>query len=439
MSVEDISFDQHLHRIIHNWSKVLSVLIFVLVPMFFFLDLFIVPDRLITRFAVYRSLPTAIAVLQFIILYKTRPGKWSFINGYLAAFMVGLSISMMTVHLGGFDSRYYAGLNLIIIAVSLLLPWQSLHSAIIGLMVIAIYVSTNLIAGHSFHSPNLISNLFFMFATVIISVSINHVKHMLIKNEFSLIAQIRVARDALWGEMEIAKKIQTSLLPDKNILGNYRIAATMVPAEEVGGDYYDIISTEAGENWLAIGDVSGHGVESGLIMMMAQTSIYSLVSSNRDMLPSDVIKHVNTAIRNNIYRLNSNLYMTLQVIRLRENEIQAAGKHQDILIYRAKSKDVEIIPTMGTWIGLTDFVGNMMVNHSIKINPGDIMLLFTDGITEAESKHGEMFGYERLIDALKRNASKPVEKIIQNLLDESRSWFQKQDDDITLVAVKKEK
>ena len=133
MNAEEISFDQHLHRIIHNWSKVLSALIFILVPMFFFLDLFAVQESMHVRFAVYRTFPTVIALIQFFILIKTKPGKWSFLNGYLAAFMVGLSISLMTMHLGGFDSRYYAGLNLIIIAVSLFLPWHAIHSAITGL------------------------------------------------------------------------------------------------------------------------------------------------------------------------------------------------------------------------------------------------------------------------------------------------------------------
>lgn len=437
MEIELTSFDQYLYRIIHNWSKVLSALIFTLVPLFLFLDLFTVPGNLIMRFIFYRAFPTAIAIIQFIMLTRTKPGKWSYINGYIAAIIVGLSISLMTADLGGFDSRYYAGLNLIIIAVSLFLPWQSMHSAIIGLLVIFIYIGTDLIAGHPFDSSNMVSNLFFMFATVIISVSINHVKHLLIKNEFSLMTQLKAARDTIWGEMEIAKKIQTSLLPDKTSLGNYHINATMVPAAEVGGDYYDIINTRSDEHWLAIGDVSGHGVESGLIMMMAQTSIYSLTNSNLDMLPSSVIKHVNTVIRNNIQRLNSNLYMTLQVIRLMDNHIRVAGKHQDIMIYRARNQSVDIIPTQGTWVGLTDFIDHMMIDHTVEIFPGDILLLFTDGITEAENNRGEMYGYDRLAEALKNNASESVEEIIQNLLSEVTAWLEKQDDDITLVAVKK--
>ena len=77
--------------------------------------------------------------------------------------------------------------------------------------------------------------------------------------------------------MEVAKRIQTSLLPQNRRVGGYDVAARMQPAAEVGGDYYDIIQAGEDRNWIAIGDVSGHGVESGLVMMMTQTSILSLV------------------------------------------------------------------------------------------------------------------------------------------------------------------
>ncbi|MCP4610029.1 MAG: response regulator, partial [Planctomycetes bacterium] len=87
--------------------------------------------------------------------------------------------------------------------------------------------------------------------------------------------QIIKARDAIWGEMELAKKIQTVLLPEEPKISGYEIAAHMEPADEVGGDYYDVINFE-GKDWLVIGDVSGHGVPSGLVMMMVQTAIHTV-------------------------------------------------------------------------------------------------------------------------------------------------------------------
>jgi len=85
----------------------------------------------------------------------------------------------------------------------------------------------------------------------------------------------------------------------------------MLPAREVGGDYYDIIETSDGDKWVTIGDVSGHGVDAGLIMMMAQTCISSTISSIRNCQPSELLSSVNQVIRENISRLGSDHYMTM--------------------------------------------------------------------------------------------------------------------------------
>ena len=114
------------------------------------------------------------------------------------------------------------------------------------------YVSWNLIIGKSYQTANLIGNLFFMISTIIIAVSINHVRFRLIKQEFKSRTELQKTQNSLWTEMELAKRIQTSLLPDKNSIGNYETAGIMLPAAEVGGDYYDIIETRAGEQWIAI-------------------------------------------------------------------------------------------------------------------------------------------------------------------------------------------
>jgi len=435
--LEGLTFDLYLYRIIHDWSKVLDALVFTLVPMFFLLDYITVPSDLLFRFIVYRVTATLFAVIQFTVLLKSRPGRWSYVNGYMAALVVGLSISLMTADLGGFDARYYAGLNLIIIAVSLFLPWEAVHSAMTGLLVVSIYILVNLLYGNRASGPNLLSNLYFMSGTVIISVIITHVKHALIKKEFSLITELKMARDALWGEMEIAKKIQTSLLPDRQQIGSYRIAASMLPAEEVGGDYYDIIETDHGEYWVTIGDVSGHGVESGLIMMMTQTSICSIVNRSAGFGPSDVLARVNSVIHGNIRRLRSDLYMTLLAIRLDEKYITVAGKHQDIMVYRSGSGTVEVIPTEGTWIGLTRDIRRTLADHTIGMHVNDVILLFTDGISEAENKAGEMFGYDRLTDALIENALLNAGDIVSNIIHEAVSFLGEQVDDITLIAIKK--
>jgi serine phosphatase RsbU (regulator of sigma subunit) len=237
--------------------------------------------------------------------------------------------------------------------------------------------------------------------------------------------------------MELAKRIQTALLPDKQKIKGYKIAASMIPADEVGGDYYDIIETPKGDKWITIGDVSGHGVDSGLIMMMAQTSILSKVNNNGNCGPSDLLQSINGIIRENLSRLGSDHYMTMMAMRLRQSEMTVAGKHQDLLIYRAALNKVEAITIPGTWLGIAEDIKNSSEEITVKINTGDIILLFTDGITEATNSNGDMFGQARLEQALNRYADLPVRKLRDKIVEEVLSYQEKQSDDITLVVVKK--
>jgi sigma-B regulation protein RsbU (phosphoserine phosphatase) len=389
------------------------------------------------RFGVYRLISTLICLAQYFVIRNTRPGNSSYYHGYFVSINVGGAIALMTVDLGGFNSSYYAGLNLVIIGVNLLLPWRALHSAINSLAIIAMYVIFNIMAGLDYSAPVLANNLFFLCSTAIIAVSINLVKHKLVKKEFFLLVELKKARDALWSEMELAKRIQTALLPDREKIRGYEIAAAMFPAKEVGGDYYDIIETPKGDKWVTIGDVSGHGVDSGLIMMMAQTSISAMVGNCSECQPSEVLRRVNHVIKENIARLSSDHYMTMMAIHLNESQFTVAGKHQDIIIYRSALNKTEVISTNGTWLGITDNIEKYLIDYTEKIEYGDIVLLFTDGITEAANKDGEMYGQERLEQSFNQYADLPVDRLCDKIVEDVKDFQEEQFDDMTLVVIKK--
>ena len=289
--IESLSsnFADHLDSIIHQWLQTLATMAFTLVPIFFILDYYTMPPELLQRFGIYRLVSTLIVIGQFFIIRHTRPHRFSYLHGYFISLNVGGIIALMTVDLGGFNSSYYAGLNLVIIGVNLLLPWKTIHSAINSIIILAMYLVFNFIAAQSYEGTIFINNLFFLLATAVIAVSINHVRYKLVRQEFDLREELKIARDALWSEMELAKRIQTALLPDKDNIKGFKVAATMFPAIEVGGDYYDIIETSDTDKWVTIGDVSGHGVDSGLIMMMAQTSIVSTINCNKNSKPSEIL------------------------------------------------------------------------------------------------------------------------------------------------------
>ena len=442
---DSLDFDSYLNYILHQWLRTLAMLGYTLVPLFFVLDVFTAPRDLIYRFGMYRLVSVAVVIAQYFLIRFTRPGRFSFLHGYFISVNVAGIITIMTVDLGGFDSGYYAGLILVMVAINLLLPWKPIHSAINGSIIIFLYVINNALFGAAFKTVNLISHIFFMFGTAVISVSINYVKNKLEEKEYHLRAELKKTRDALWGEMEIAQRIQTALLPRKKELGCassdtvgcYEIAATMLPAEQVGGDYYDIIETARGERWIAIGDVTGHGVESGLIMMMTQTSIFTIVSNTSGYKPSVVLNSVNHVIKENIARLGTDRYVAASLIRLDNSTMTVAGKHQDILVYRSTRREVEVIPTEGTWLGIEDRIKKYTTDTSIHVDIGDIILLFTDGITEATDKNGLMFGQERLAHAFEKYAALPVGEILSNIVNDVTIFWDKQHDDVTALVLRR--
>lgn len=252
------------------------------------------------------------------------------------------------------------------------------------------------------------------------------------------------ARDALWGEMELAKKIQMVLLPRTPAINGYDISAFMEPADEVGGDYYDIINV-AGRDWIVIGDVSGHGVPAGLVMMMVQTSIHQALDRDPDTSPSDLLVNINRIISQNIRKLGDDKYMTITVMAALENgKFYFSGLHQDIMVYRADTCTVEIIETNGVWIGLFDDITGMVSDEHFSINIGDVLMVFTDGITEstnedkAQGTHQPglgMYGDKKLMEIFQKNGDRPVEKIIESI-HESLSGYS-HPDDITLLILKR--
>ncbi len=433
------NFSDYLDFLLHSWLKILTALGFTLFPIFFLLDIFIIPSEakyLLPWFAAYRLAATGFILIQYFLISKYKASRFSLIHGYLFTLAASLAIVLMTVDLGGFNSSYYAGLNLVIIAVNLLLPWKAIHSALNGLATVLLYMILNAIWGKDFHLYNLINNFYFLSSTVIIATSINHVKYVLIRKEFESRKSLKEARDALWSEMEVAKRIQTSLTPPDDKLGGYEISGIMLPATEVGGDYYDIIRTDK-DPWVMIGDVSGHGVESGLIMMMAQTSIRTIISKNSSEKPNQVLIELNKVIKENIALLKVDRYMTITAIALSKEGLTYSGSHQDIIVYRNATKSIESFPTYGTWVGMLDDIETYMQNYTITLNSGDLVLLFTDGITELNYNDTEMYGDERLKESLIRFSHLPGKQIVEQIIQNALSTAKSQDDDITLVLLKK--
>lgn len=246
-------------------------------------------------------------------------------------------------------------------------------------------------------------------------------------------SQLIETKDQLWGEMQLAKKIQTVLLPHNPAIQGFEISAYMVPANEVGGDYYDIINV-ANKDWIVIGDVSGHGVPAGLVMMMVQTAIHVTIEQNPNLNPSELLTIINKTIYNNIKNLNDDKYMTITVLAYHNQEkFYFSGLHQDILIYRKKNNIIDIIETNGMWIGIIDNINGMVTDDHFYIEKDDIILLYTDGIIES-TKNDKMYS-SQLKYILHENSNCTCEEIKRKILDSLQGYniF----DDITFMILRK--
>ncbi len=244
------------------------------------------------------------------------------------------------------------------------------------------------------------------------------------------------ALSALWGEMELTRKIQTMLLPQASEVAGCQVAAVMVPASEVGGDYYDIIRS-GNRDWIVIGDVSGHGVPAGLVMMMAQTAIRTELSKFPMIGPAVLLEDVNGVVAENIRRMGEPRYMTATVFSSTGGGVfRFAGLHQDILVYRAVNDWVQVVQTDGMWLGLVDDIRGMLPVGTLILAPGDVMLLVTDGVTDAVDGKGAFFGQERLRDALASHGRGDAASIREGILGAMEGYRAR--DDMTLLVIKRE-
>ena len=246
-------------------------------------------------------------------------------------------------------------------------------------------------------------------------------------------AELDDALSSLWGEMELATRIQTALVPTKPLLPGCDVAASMFPAEIVGGDYYDFINV-GDFNWVLIGDVSGHGVPAGLIMMMCQTAVQTELQAHPDLAPNVLLARVNGTLVENMRRLGEQKYMTLTAIRRDpDGTFHFAGLHQDLFIRRASTHSVERIPSTGTWVGLMHNIEEQLPVSQFTLDSGDVLLLYTDGITEAQ-RDNELLNNDGLIALLESSQGKTAEDILEDILQPMESYAI--DDDVSLVVIR---
>ncbi len=246
----------------------------------------------------------------------------------------------------------------------------------------------------------------------------------------------------LSSELDVAKKIQHMVLPKPQELQDIThldIAGYMEPADEVGGDYYDILP-QGDQLKIAIGDVTGHGLESGVLMLMAQTAIRTLQKVN-ETDPIKFLDLLNQTLYDNLQRMNCDKNMTLFVVDYEQGRLKVSGQHESLLVVRANG-EIEWIDTMdlGFPIGLDAKIADFISQTSIPLDSQDIAILYTDGIPEAANLHKEQYGLDRLAEIVIAYRDQSAQEIRDRVIEDVRTFIgeQKVFDDITLVVLKQQ-
>jgi len=250
-------------------------------------------------------------------------------------------------------------------------------------------------------------------------------------------------QERLRKEMQVAQEIQRTLLPTElPKVEGYSIATFYEAAKEVGGDYFDFVEVDRDTLGIAVADVSGKGVPGSLVMTMIRTALRT--EARGVYSAAEVLARVNDFVINDMKKgmFVTVFYAILDSKRRRIN--YASAGHNPMILYRGATRKTYYLNPQGFPIGIAlpekDLFRRTIQSDTIRLAPDDILILYTDGITEAMNPQREMFGDERLLQVIRDYSHLPVDAFVEQLKSELHSFTEgnPQSDDITLVAIKEQ-
>ncbi|MEP0859409.1 SpoIIE family protein phosphatase [Trichocoleus sp. DQ-U1] len=252
--------------------------------------------------------------------------------------------------------------------------------------------------------------------------------------------QLQAENVRMAAELSVARKIQQMILPKDEELRQIQeldIVGLMKPADEVGGDYYDVLRHDGGIK-IGIGDVTGHGLESGVMMLMTQTAIRVLLQ-HQETDSTKFFSTLNRVLYDNAQRTNSQKTLSLAMLDYQAGCIKLSGQHEEMIVVRS-SGQIERINTdnLGFPLGLVTDIDEFIQQTQVQLQRGDGVVLYTDGIIEAKNSQRQEYGLERLCDVLSQHWQRSVDEIRQAVLADVLLHIgdSKILDDITLLILK---
>src|SRR5438067_878870 len=241
-------------------------------------------------------------------------------------------------------------------------------------------------------------------------------------------------------DLEIARDIQRILLPaEAPAVNGFEISGINVPARQVSGDYFDYIKVDDQRLGVAIADVSGKGVPASLIMAICRSVLRSQAAQNPS--PADVLQKVNRQLYPDI---KEDMFISMAYLILdhaHNGVVLSRAGHDAPLLYKSSSQTVTPLKPPGMVLGIDSgsVFDRLTSDVAVPLERDDCLVLYTDGVTEAIDTQGDEFGIERTIQAVRASALNGAPAIVNRLIDDLRTFVgsQSQNDDITLIAIRK--
>lgn len=256
----------------------------------------------------------------------------------------------------------------------------------------------------------------------------------------SLNQQLKTENLRMGAELDVTRKLQQMILPTEEELQaitGLEIAGFMEPASEIGGDYYDVLQHRDTIK-IGIGDVTGHGLESGVVMLMAQTAVRALLASG-ETNSANLLNAVNRTIYDNTRRMQSYKNMTIALLDYEAGLLRLSGQHEELIVVRANG-EIESIDTLdlGFPLGIESDITSFVSETQVQLHKGDIAVLYTDGITEAMNNQQQQYGMVHLYQVLRKNHHRSAQDIRQAVIESVKQHIgeQKIFDDLTLLILK---
>jgi len=323
----------------------------------------------------------------FVAIVKKKDGAWIFGLGSLAPFILPIALSIFLTQTG-FKMSWQLGILIIVLA---------------PLFSMSVYLARN-------------------FSRTRRKLETEELERQLLEVENTRKTE----------ELEEARELQMSMLPQEPPqLPHIDVEFEMRPATEVGGDYYDFNLTEDGKLTIAIGDATGHGMNAGLVVSAVKSLFKTSTPETGNI---ETLERISQGIKSmNLKRL----YMSMTLASFDENELTLTGAGMPpALLYHANENRVEEILLEGMPLG--GVIGSERQEESFELQPGDTVLLMSDGLPEMLNTQNEMLDYPKTKELFTEVAGKPPKVIINHLFKAGNEWTGRrpQEDDVTLVVIK---